>query len=525
MSIGTEEYTKETELAEAVENVSQENDSNNSIVNRLFDMARIDENVSQQTLELDRMSKAESLAELSSSNRLGAGLKLFLEMAMQSKDQQSNVKVDRMIIDKYIAIIDDEIGYQLDQVLHNKEFQKLESLWRGLDYLLSESETVEDAVIEILDVDKSTLIEDFQDSAKLTESGLHTHIYTREYDQPGGRPISCILTDFEFDNKSDDIYLAQQMARVGMMAHCPVISAISPKFFGTSLDSLVQGDFNQKIKTSADFIKWRSLRESEESRYLGLVFPRFLLRAPYGPGSGNVKGFNYDESVDVNSHDDYLWGSSVFAFGANMVRAFDETGWTVNIRGPESGGRVDSLPIHNFDRGFGTETKMPTEVLIPESLEVALSDAGIIPLSYYKNSDYACFFSANSLQMPNEYIGDDNATANSRINTRLPYVFLISRLAHYLKVLQRENIGASKNQQVLEDELNQWLKPLITSKINPSPEVISEHPLAKGEVHVSEIASNPGYFKVELSVVPHFQVEGLDITLSLVSQLPRDLSS
>jgi type VI secretion system protein ImpC len=250
------------------------------------------------------------------------------------------------------------------------------------------------------------------------------------------------------------------------------------------------------------------------------MLPRVMLRLPYGPDTQPVKEFNYTENVKGLDHDKYLWGNATFAFAANMVRSYVENGWCVQIRGPEAGGKVEDLPVHIYDVGKGSQMKIPTEILIPETREFEFAQEGFIPLSFYKNRNYACFFSANSTQKPAEY--DDKAvTANMRINSRLPYIFLVSRIAHYLKVIQRENIGSTKNKVVLQNELNTWIKGLVTEMNDPGPELISTHPLKAAEVTVNEIEDNPGFFSVSLSVMPHFQIEGIDINLSLVSQMPK----
>ncbi len=271
----------------------------------------------------------------------------------------------------------------------------------------------------------------------------------------------------------------------------------------------------------AEYTRWKSFRETEDSRYIGLLTPRFLLRLPYGQDSTPVRTFNYEEDVQLDNHDNYLFGNPVFAFAGNIAKSFADNGWAVNIRGPEAGGKVDNLPLHLQDNGKGYEKKMPTEMLISETRELEMANHGFIPLSYYKNSDYACFFSANSVQKPHEY-ADAGANANSMINARLPYIFLVSRLAHYLKVLQRENIGTTKSRQRLENELNEWLQTLVTKMKDPEPELIATHPLRDGKVSVYEIPENPGYYRVDLAAQPHFQIEGVDVQLKLVAQMPRD---
>jgi len=328
-----------------------------------------------------------------------------------------------------------------------------------------------------------------------------------------------MIANYEFDNSADDIDLLKNISSVSAAAHCLFISSVGSKFFGKSdIGDLPKIDDLENYMERAEFTKWRGFRKTDDARYIGLVLPRFLLRNPYGE-SKNSRGFNYTESVLGEEHEKYLWGNAAFAFAVNMVRSFMENGWCVQIRGPESGGKVEDLPIHFFNSGKGAQAKIPTEILIPETREFEFAKQGFIPLSFYKNRSYACFFSANSAQKPEEY-DDAEATANSRVNSRLPYIFLTARLAHYLKVLQRENIGASKSAGVLEAELNNWIKELVTEMKNPGPELAATHPLSFGQVTVSENPDNPGFFKVALSVIPHFQVEGVNVNLSLVSKMP-----
>jgi type VI secretion system protein ImpC len=271
---------------------------------------------------------------------------------------------------------------------------------------------------------------------------------------------------------------------------------------------------------TAEYAKWNSFRDSEDARYVGLTYPRFMLRLPYGPDTVPAKDFNYVEGVKGADHNKYLWGNAAFAFAANMTSAFMQDGWSVQIRGPQSGGKVDGLPVHLYDVGKGKQMKIPTEVPISETLEFTAANLGFIPLSIYQGRDYACFFSANSAQRPVVY-DDAAATANSRVNARLPYVMLASRIAHYLKVLQRENIGTTKDAGRIEEELNKWLNGYVTKMPNPSESQITKYPLRDGRVSVQDIEENPGFYRVEMMIQPHFQVEGMDISLSLVGKMPK----
>jgi type VI secretion system protein ImpC len=471
--------------------------------------------------EVDVMIYAEisALAESSSSERIGAALKFFMESIVLG--DMSIEKVDKNLIDRIIAEIDRKISEQIDEIMHHPDFQSMESAWRSLKFLVDRTDFHKNVKIDLLDVGKEVISEDFEDAAEIIQSGIYKQVYTDEYDTPGGEPYGAIISNFEFNSTAEDIGFLQNISKVAAACHCPFIGAVSPGFFGKK-------DFNELTKIEdlhtfmdrSEFMRWNSFRKTEDARYVGLTLPRFVLRLPYGPDTVAVKEFNYTEKITGKDHHKYLWGNSSFAFASNMVRSFVENGWCVQIRGPESGGKIEDLPVHFFDAGKGTQMKIPTEILVPETREFEFANEGFIPLSYYKNSNYACFFSANSAQ---KIIQTDNpdVNANLKVNSRLPYIFMISRIAHYLKIIQRENIGTTKSKAVLQEELNKWIKSLVTEMPDPGPQLIATHPLKAAEVSVNELTDNPGFFSVSLSVIPHFQIEGIDVSLFLVSQMPK----
>jgi type VI secretion system protein ImpC len=475
-----------------------------------------------ESMKLNQFADASRMADISRQERLTAGIQVFLDLTTRNNSQIE--RIDKVLLDRYIGQIDQTISGQLDAILHHQSFQELESSWRGLQFLIDRCDFRRNTKVEILDCSKNDLQEDFEEAPEIIQTGLYRNVYVSEYDTPGGEPYSTIIGNYEFDNSAQDINLLREISKVSACAHCPFLASIGAKFFGkSSVDEIAKiNDLNNYME-KAEYTRWKSFRATEDSRYIGLLTPRFLLRLPYGQDSSPVRTFNYEEEVSGEDHGNYLFGNPVFAFAGNIAQSFSQNGWAVNIRGPEAGGKVDNLPVHMHDSGKGMQLKMPTEMLISETRELEMANLGFIPLSYYKNSDYACFFSANSVQKPAEY-ADSNANANSMINSRLPYIFLVSRLAHYLKVLQRENIGSSKSRQVLENELNGWLQTLVTRMKDPEPELIATHPLRDGKVTVSEIPENPGYFSVDLFVQPHFQIEGVDVQLKLVAQMPRDNS-
>jgi type VI secretion system protein ImpC len=472
-----------------------------------------------KAIDISEYKNTEVLADSNANERISAALAVFVDGVVASS--QTVDKIDKAMLDHHISEIDRKLSLQLDEIMHHQNFQKMEVAWRSLKFLVERTDFKKNVKIDMLDVSKEELAEDFEDAPETIQSGLYKHVYTSEYDTPGGEPFGTIISNYQFDSGPSDVTLLQNVSKVSAACHCPFLGTASPKFFGKdTIQDLTKIEDLHNYMERSEFLKWNSFRQTEDSRYVGLMLPRFMLRLPYGPDTQPVKEFNYTENVKGVDHDKYLWGNSTFAFAANMHRSYVENGWCVQIRGPEAGGKVEDLPVHIYDVGKGKQMKIPTEILIPETREFEFAQEGFIPLSFYKNRNYACFFSANSTQKPAEY-DDPLVTANMRINSRLPYIFLVSRIAHYLKVIQRENIGSTKSKVVLQNELNSWIKGLVTEMNDPGPDLISTHPLKAAEVSVSEIEDNPGFFRVSLSVMPHFQIEGIDINLSLVSQMPK----
>ncbi len=481
--------------------------------------ARINLEPVTHTPPFEVFQNSDALSESSINERIAVAVNVFLKMVRNSAQQVD--RLDKGLIDFHIAALDEQISRQLDAVMHHETFQQIEAAWRGLKFLVDRTDFRKNVKIEVLDVAKDALRQDFEDTPEVIQSGLYRHTYIQEYDTPGGEPIGAIVSNYEFDRSGQDVALLRNISKVSAAAHMPFVGSVGAAFFGK--DSMEEVAAIQDIGNyfdRAEYIKWKSFRDSDDARYIGLTLPRFLARLPYGPDTTPVRAFNYAEQVKGPDHSRYLWANASFAFAANMVRSFVKNGWCVQIRGPQAGGLVEDLPIHLYDLGTGNQVKIPTEVLIPETREFEFANLGFAPLSFYKNRDYACFFSANSAQKP-ALFETKEATANSRINARLPYIFLLSRLAHYLKLIQRENIGTTKDRRVLELELNNWIKNLVTEMTDPSDELQASHPLREARVTVEDIEDNPGFFRVKLFVVPHFQIEGLDVNLSLVSQMPK----
>jgi len=469
--------------------------------------------------DIDTWQDSQALADATADERVTAAVQVLLQRLKKSGQQVE--KLDKSLLDHHIAELDYQISRQLDEVMHHQEFQKVESQWRGLKHLIDRTDFRQNVKIEILDISKDDLRQDFEDAPEITQSGLYGHTYIAEYDTPGGEPIGAVISSYEFDASPQDIALLRNISKVAAAAHMPFIGSVGPAFFlKNSMEDVAAIKDIGNYFDRAEYIKWKSFRDTDDSRYIGLTMPRVLGRLPYGPDTVPVRSFNYIEEVKGPDHEKYLWTNASFAFAANMVRSFINNGWCVQIRGPQAGGAVQDLPIHLYDLGTGNQVKIPSEVMIPETREFEFANLGFIPLSYYKNRDYACFFSANSTQKPALYDTAD-VTANSRINARLPYIFLLSRIAHYLKLIQRENIGTTKDRRLLELELNTWVRGLVTEMTDPGDELQASHPLRDAKVVVEDIEDNPGFFRVKLYAIPHFQVEGMDVNLSLVSQMPK----
>lgn len=497
--------------------VKKENAVQQSVYESLFD--KINLNTVSTAPTFDHYTNNTALSESATNERISVAINVFLKMIQDSA--QTVDRLDKSLLDFHIAKLDKLISNQLDNILHHPEFQAIEGTWRGLKFLVDRTDFRQNVKIDVLDVSKDALIRDFEDSPEVIQSGLYSHTYINEYDTPGGQPFASIISAYEFDRSPQDIELLRNISKVSAAAHMPFIGSVGPQFFGKeTMEEVASIKDIGNYFDRAEYIKWNSFRNTDDARYIGLTLPRFLARLPYGSETVPVRSFNYSEEVKGPDHNRYLWANATFAFAANMVRSFIKNGWCVQIRGPQAGGLIENLPIHLYDLGSGAQMKIPTEVLIPETREFEFANLGFVPLSFYKNHDFACFFSANSTQKPALY-DTKEATANSRINSRLPYIFLLSRLAHYLKLIQRENIGMTKDRRVLEVEMNNWIQNLVTEMTDPSDELQASHPLRQAKVVVEDIEDNPGFFKIKLFVIPHFQIEGMDINLSLVSQMPK----
>ena len=433
-------------------------------------------------------------------------------------------KITRALVDKMVAELDRKVSAQMDEILHHEKFQAVESAWRSLSYLVDNTDFRENIRIGIVSVNKEELLEDFEDAPDITQSGLYKSLYTDEYGQFGGQPYAVVVGNYDFGPSGQDIQLLRFLGSVCAMSHAPFIGAAAPSMFGVSdYSDIPKLKEIEPIFESPVYNSWNSLRESEDARNIGLTLPRFLLRLPYGKDNRPIKSFDYEEGVGA-SHSHYLWGNAAFAFAGRLTDSFARFRWTANIIGPKGGGAVENLLVHNFEEMGEIQSKIPTEILLSERKEYELAEQGFIGLTMRKGSDNAVFFSANSIQKAKRFADNEEgreAETNYKLSTQLPYMFVINRLAHYLKVLQRENIGDWKNRGELEAELNRWLRQYVVDMENPTPLVRAERPLRNATVEVTEVPKEPGWYKVDIKVVPHFKYMGAYFTLSLVGKLDK----
>jgi type VI secretion system protein ImpC len=427
-------------------------------------------------------------------------------------------------IETIIAEIDRKLSEQINLILHHDDFQKLESAWRGLAYLVNNTETDEMLKIRFMNMSKNDLGRTLKryKGTNWDQSPIFKQIYEAEYGQFGGQPFGCLVGDYYFDHSPQDVELLGEMAKNSAAAHCPFIAGTSPTALQMeSWQELANPRDLTKIFTTPEYAAWRSLRESEDSRYLGLAMPRFLARIPYGVKTNPVEEFDFEEDTGAADHSRYTWANSAYAMATNVTRSFKEFGWCSRIRGVESGGAVEGLPVHTFptDDG-GVDMKCPTEIAISDRREAELAKNGFMPLLHRKNSDFAAFIGAQSLQKPAEY-DDPDATANANLAARLPYLFACCRFAHYLKCIVRDKIGSFKEREDMQRWLQNWIQQYVDGDpANSSESTKARNPLAAAEVVVEEVEGNPGYYTSKFFLRPHYQLEGLTVSLRLVSKLP-----
>ena len=424
------------------------------------------------------------------------------------------------MINARIAQIDHLLSLQLNEILNQADFQRLEASWRGLKFLMSQSETGTMLKIKVLNVSKKDLLRDLQRAPEFDQSALFKKVYEEEYGVFGGTPFGCMIGDYAFDKSGQDMELLEKISNVAAAAHAPFLSSASADLFSMEkFTDLDQPRDLAKIFDTTEYARWKTFRQSEDSRYVALTAPRVLMREPYGSATVPIEAFNYEERVDGTNHDAYLWGSSTWAIGANINKAFASYGWCATIRGVESGGLVEGLPVHNFRTEAGELVmKCPTEVQITDRREKELADLGFAALVHQKGSANAAFFSVQSCQKPKVY-DTPQATASARLSAQLPYIFATSRFAHYLKVMMRDKIGGYTSRGEVDAFLNRWIQQYVTGS-DAAASIKAQRPLAEARIDVVEVPGKPGVYRAVAFMRPHFQLDELGVAMRLVAELP-----
>ncbi len=473
-----------------------------------------EKSILDQIIEEGRMAREESQKERAK-DLIGEFVSQIMEGAIVvSKDTE-------VMINTRISHIDELISKQLNEVMHQPEFQKLEGSWRGLNYMVQQTETGEKLKIRVMNVSKQDLLKDMEKASEFDQSALFKKVYESEFGTFGGEAFGALIGDYEFSSHPQDMSLLEKISQVAAAAHAPFISAASAQLF--NWDSFTElGGPRDLAKTfqSVEYAKWKSFRDSEDSRYVALALPHILMRLPYGEANVPVESFNYEEDVTGKDHSKYLWGNAAYALGTRLTDAFAKYHWTAAIRGVEGGGLVEGLPVHTFNTDEGeVALKCPTEIAITDRREKEFADLGFIPLVHCKGTDYAAFFSTQTGNKAKTY-DTDSANANARLSSQLQYILAVSRFAHYLKSIMRDKIGSFMTSKNAEDFLNRWISNYVLLDDDAGQEMKAKLPLREARVDVSEVPGKPGVYRAVAFLKPHYQLDELNVSLRLVAELP-----
>lgn len=456
-----------------------------------------------------------------SSQVLQEGLARFVRSILSSPTIS---RVDAVAVDALIAELDQLLSDQINAIMHAPAFQALESAWRGLKYVVESFDFRENVRLEMLDLRKDELIADFEDAPELVKTGYYRKIYSEGVGVFGGVPVGAICMTYDFDHGLQDQELLKKVAAVSAMAHAPLLANASPSFFGArSFEEVAHLKDLRSVFESSVYATWSAFRDTEDARYVGLCAPRFVLRVPYGEETVPVKSFNFNEEAGGKS-EHYLWAPASLAMLTRLADSFARYRWCPNIVGPKGGGLVESLPLHHFKALGEIQTKCPVEVMLTQRRAFELAEEGFIPLEFEKDTNRACFFSAGSTQRPKSFgisAEGKQAEANFRLGTQLPYIFIASRMAHYLKVIMNNEIGTYKERSDLQRELDRWISQYVVSMENPDPITRARRPLREAKVVVEDVEGQPGWYRCGIQIRPHMQLVGVDLTLSLVSKLEK----
>jgi type VI secretion system protein ImpC len=482
-------------------------------------MAEKKDKQTEQETQVEETSVDQLVDMLDTDEKKGAVSELIQRIGKEAEV----FRVGGALIDSYIAEIDQALSGQMDEILHNEEFQALESTWRGLHFLVQNTEFSKPVKFELLDVTKDELYEDLNEAALgegyEKDSGLWHHIYWGAYDKVGGHSYTAMITDYQFDNNPQDIKLLQHLSVLGESAQIPFIGSASAKFFGEkNMNEVMNNRFlKDQINDGAEYTGWRAFRDDDRSKYIGLALPRFLGRLPYNPKEDPTKNFNYTEGIYREGKDHSLWCNASFALASNMVRSFEKWGWSVKLVGVDSGGIVENLPTPTYEEHGQTKLKVPVEASVGQAKDYELSELGFIPLAHWDRTDYACFFEVPSVQRPKIIKNDPEATANYSVGARLQYTMLVTRVAHYLKYRQLRFVGANKSATEIQEDLSNWLKGITSDQPTAPENVIAERPLRSFNLEVEELPEKPGFFQITAEFRPHIAITGMDVSLRLVA--------
>ncbi len=473
-----------------------------------------------ETSLIDDVIAATKPQDRSEATRARDYLKQFLDHVVQpgavvSKDVETNIKT-------WIAEVDKKLSAQTNKIMHTPEFQKLEGTWRGLHYLVHQSETGDSLKIRVLNVSKKEIIKDLEKAAEFDQSTLFKRLYEDEYGQLGGNPYGMLVGDYEFGRGAEDISLLKGLSQLAAAAHAPFVSGTSPKMFGLdNWTDLPKPRDLAKVFDSVDYAAWKSFRESPDSRYIALTMPRVLARLPYGQDFKKVDQFNFEEEVDGSDHGKYLWMNASWAYAARITDSFSKFGWMARTRGVEAGGKVEGLPVHTFPTDDGdVAMKCPTEIAITDRREYELSQLGFLPLLHHKDRDFAVFMGAQSCQKPQQYM-DPAANSNAELSAKFNLLLCTSRFAHYLKVMARDKIGSFMDAGSCSAWLNDWIGNFVVDPAGASEDTLASRPLSEARVDVQPVAGKPGWFEAVAYLKPHYQFEGISTSMRLVAEVPK----
>jgi len=433
---------------------------------------------------------------------------------------QTESKLDKASIQALVARIDDLVSQQLNEILHNETFKSVESAWTGVADLVRNTNFKANIQLSLLDVSKDEAFEDLElNFADIAGSAFFKKVYVAEYDQFGGHPFGGMIGLYDFGNNPNDLLLLQAFGKVATASHAPFVAAASPKFFGCdSYAEVAQLRDVAGLLSGPRYARWQQLRETEEAAYIGLTLPRYLARAPYNNDTNPAYGINFVETVRGDKEEDYLWSSSALLFARNLVKSFETSGWCQHIRGVKGGGRVQGLPVHTYNLRGEDELRNPTEITIPDFRELEFANGGFIPLVQKKGSSEAVFFSAQSIKKSYKF-KDAKDSENSQLVTNLSYTYSITRIAHYLKCIMRDNIGSTADAAYIQGQIEGWMNRYVTTIVNPDDLTLRYYPFKAFSLNVAPIAGKAGWYHANLSVLPHIQFEGMDVDLRVDARL------